>query len=272
MKPIQAHIEYLRHIKGYSENTCKAYEKALHKFARAIHNMRPDATWRTITRKDIDNFIFCLSIGCKHPSTINLHLAAISSQFRYFQREGLITYNPCKYESRQKVGETIPNIIPTNDLRKAFEHATGEGRLMLGLLISTGMRIGELLSLTYQDIDTKEMRIKVRGKGNKERIVYTNKETLQEFPGIGKVKDKKARVFEMTEREARYMIWEMVRPYTMAKQVSPHAIRHTFATWAAKAGCNSTMIAKALGHNDLRTSQKYINMAEVDTNRLCFNF
>lgn len=272
MTPIAAHIEYLRNIKGYSENTCKAYEKALHKFVRSVRSARPDVTWSTITRKDIDMFMFTLRNKGTHASSINLYLSAISSQYKFFYREGLKVENPVKYESRQKVGETIPNTIPQRDLKRAFELATGDGRLMLGLLYSTGMRIQELLDLTYRDIDVDNYRIKVRGKGNKQRYTYTTEEVLQYFKGIKNVHDPDAKIFDYTQREARYLIWQLVSPFTEAKQCSPHAIRHTFATLAAKAGASSMMIAKALGHRDIRTSQKYVNMAEIDNNRLTFNF
>ena len=103
------------------------------------------------------------------------------------------------------------------------------------------------------------------GKGKKERIVYTLPECLEQMRLAYEQHPMRGRIFHQEQREARYMIFTALRPYSRAKQLSPHAIRHSFATNLANNGVNVTTIASILGHNRIETTQKYIDMSQADT-------
>ena len=164
-----------------------------------------------------------------------------------------------------------PNTIPAADLEAAIQGTSGTIHIMLRLLSATGIRIQELLDIKQSDIETAEMRIKICGKGRKERYVYIDETTLKEtqeyfdgrpeqpFGGIG-------------QREVRHAIWQTLRKYSTARQLSPHAIRHTYATELAKQGCNVTTLASILGHEDIKTTQHYIDLAQSDTKQAQMEF
>ena len=255
---------YLRNIKGYSERTTSEYLKDLKGFAKWAKAYKEDARWSTLTRSDIDEYITMRAKEGIKPTTTNRELASISALYRYFIREGLLKNNPARYQSRRKVGYKLPNTIPSEDLQKAYAHSVGVVHVWIGLLSTTGIRISELLGLKWEDIDFKTCCIEINGKGNKDRLVYTTPEYLDLLRQAYERHPSDGRIFRNSEREARHMIWNALKPYSRATQLSPHAIRHSFATSLARQGVNVATIATILGHNRIATTQKYIDMAQMD--------
>ena len=255
---------YLRNIKGYSERTTSEYLKDLKAFARWANANKQDARWSTLTRSDIDDYITMRAKEGIKPATTNRELAAISALYRFFIREGLLKTNPARFQSRRKVGFHLPNTIPSEDLQAAYKNSFGVVHVWIGLLSTTGIRISELLGWNWEDIDFKTCALEIKGKGNKERLVYTTPEYLDLMRQAYERHPAEGRIFLYSEREARYMLWEALKPYSRAKQLSPHAIRHTFATSLAKQGVNVATIATILGHNRIATTQKYIDLAQMD--------
>ena len=259
---------YLTCIKGYSENTAVAYAKDLRTFARYMRQQDSAKRWSTVTREDVDAYIIHLSNTGHKPATLCRHLSSISSLYRYIQREGHDISNPAKYESRPKIGKSSPNTIPIDHLFNAMAKAKGLVKMMIQILAETGIRIQECLDIRQEDIDFLNGTIRIKGKGNKERLVYISKETLTWLSNQNSLGNKT--IFgDITQREARREIWEALKDYTNAPQKSPHAIRHTYATEMAKRGMTATTLQKALGHEHLETTQKYIDFAQVETEREC---
>lgn len=255
---------YLKNIKGYSERTCSEYLKDIKAFSLWAKANVKDARWSTLTRSDIDEYITMRAKEGIKPATTNRELAAISALYRYFIREGLMKTNPARYQSRRKVGFHLPNTIPSEDLQAAYKGTYGVVHVWIGLLATTGIRISELLSLKWEDIDFKSCSIEINGKGNKDRLVFTTPEYLELMRLAYERNPTEGRIFRYSEREARYMLWEALKPFSRAKQLSPHAIRHSFATSLAKQGVNVATIATILGHKSIETTQKYIDMAQMD--------
>lgn len=255
---------YLRNIKGYSERTTSEYLKDLKGFARWAKAYKVGARWSTLTRQDIDEYITYRANNGIQPATTNRELASISALYRYFIREGLLTSNPCRYQSRRKQPKRLPNTIPAEDLKAAYDNSFGLVHVWLGLLATTGIRISELLALRWEDIDFKACSLEIMGKGAKARIVFTSAEYLELMRKAYERHPAEGRIFRYDQRDARYMIWQALKPYSRAKQLSPHAIRHTFATNLAGNGVNVVTIASILGHNQIDTTQKYIDMAQMD--------
>lgn len=268
---IQQFVQYLSNIKGYSANTCKAYEQDCRQFAQWMQSQKSEARWSTIERKDIDAYIISQAEKGLKPSTTNRQLASISGIYNYFIRENLLTENPVRYESRRQIAETIPNTIPLKDIQRAMTKLQGVEKFMVGILITTGIRIQELLDMTWECINFEDNSIKIIGKGNKERTVYTSSDILEFLRRYKDIPNAHGKVFAYGQRYARTLIYNALRPYTRAKQVSPHAIRHTFATELANRGENVAFIQQAMGHKHLETSQKYIDMTEIRNRRYCLD-
>lgn len=266
---IRQYTIYLREIRNMSENTTRCYVKDLRHFINWAKANIKGARWSTITREDIDQYIITQCNEGLKPATTNRRLASISSYYNYLRREGHVKDNPCKYESRRKVSQTIPNTIPVNQLHTAYTHAEGAVKVMLGILCTTGIRVQEMLDLTWDNINWETNGIKVHGKGDVERVVYTTAEMLSTLAIVKAEKAPTGRVFPIDQRTARNMIWRALRPYSDAPQLSPHAIRHTLATNMALMGANVATISAILGHKHMETTQKYINMTSAPVREAC---
>ena len=157
-------------------------------------------------------------------------------------------------------------------MKTAYENANGVVKVMLALLISTGIRIQELLDLEWDDINFVDNSLKIHGKGNKERLVYTNSEYLETLRTVHQYQCQKGKIFLMNQREARRMVFDALKPYTKAKQLSPHAIRHSFATHLANEGVNASTIGAILGHKQLETTQKYIDLTDAPVRNILHNY
>ena len=266
---ITEYIKHLTSIKGYSLHTATAYRKDLHQFASFINAHYKDARWSTISKEMVEHYIMTLVSYGELPTTTNRKIAAISGLYRYLGTHGHTIDNPAQYCSRRKVAETIPNTIDPEQLKAAYNNAIGTAKVMLGLLITTGMRIGELLAIRWEDINLTERTITIHGKGQKDRIVSVPERQLEEIGYAYPRQNPKDTIFHISQYETRCLIYKALLPYCQAKQLSPHAIRHTFATQMAKQGANAPAIAKVLGHRNIKTTQHYIDNAQMSTSRTC---
>lgn len=266
---IREYINYISHIKGMSANTSKAYYKDLMAFVRWAGERH--LRWSTISRDNIDNYVTHLSELGKSPATTNRMLSSISGIYNYMRRMGYEIENPCRYESRRKLAKTTPNTISNEDLRKAYLHSHGVVKVMLGLLCSTGIRLQELLDIRWEDINFERNTISINGKGSKGRIVYTTSDSLSTLKTYKSNNDVSGKIFTLSQREVRDMIYKALKPYCNAPQLSPHAIRHSYATNIAINGGNVVTLAMLLGHNNISTTQRYIDTANVAAQQLSLN-
>ncbi len=266
---IQVFITYLYEVRGYSERTCDAYRQDLEHFARWAKCQAESIRWSTLTTEQVTEYVKFMTSEGMSAATSNRHLASLSSLYRYFMRNGKVQSNPVRYMERKKLPKQQPNTIPVADLQTAYEHAHGVVKVMIGLLYATGIRIQELLDIHYCDIIWEENTICIHGKGSKARRVYAADEYLQTLHEVYNMTGNRGKVFDLDQRTARHMIWEALKPYSNAPQLSPHAIRHTFATELAKKGTNVATIANILGHEQILTTQKYINMADLPAKAVC---
>lgn len=261
---IQEFKTYLIEVKGYSTNTAAAYEKDLRTFVRFCKEYDTSARWSTISREHLDAYLsYQYKRGLK-PATTNRHLASIGALYNYMKRQGYKIDNPSRFESRRKIEKTEPNTIPVEDIKKAASKMHGPLKIITLTLLHTGIRIQELLDITRQDLDVQNNIIKIHGKGKKQRLVYTTPENMKDLVREAGQRRLDAAIFgSWTQEEVRRAMYIAMRPETAAPQVSPHAIRHTFATETAKAGANAPALAKMLGHESIKTTQRYIDSAQI---------
>ena len=265
---IKQFTTYLRNIKGYSKNTADAYEADLRDFAKYMAAAHRGAKWSTIKQADILEYLSNQATRGLKPATTNRQLSAIRAIYNYFISQDMLKTNPARYIPSRKIEQTEPNTIAINDLEKAYKKADGALHTALGLLLETGIRIQELLDIRKYDLRDNG-RIVINGKGAKQRIVVTSPELSDELNELSKNKRPEQLIFGgfyYSQRVLRHDIWELLRQTgSQCKQASPHAIRHTFATEIAKQGENVITLAKMLGHNNIRTTQRYIDTAQTET-------
>lgn len=258
---IQDYLIYLTNIRGYSARTVEAYEVDLKDFATWLKLNKNDARWSTVTRDDIDSYVITLADAGYKPATTNRRLSAISSFYNYLRRRGYNVNNPTYYESRRKIPKTLPKTIDTTELQQAYINAIGVAQVVIGILATTGIRISEMCSIQIEDINFNDSSIRIKGKGYKERLVYTTPEILTPIYIIRNAIKQDEPVFRMSPRYYRHVVYNALKPYCHSKQLSPHAIRHTFATNLAEEGINVAVISRILGHNKLDSTQHYIDHA-----------
>ena len=267
---------YLTSIKGYAENTAVAYEKDLVSFVHYVKSQKPAATWSTLKREDVDAYIIYLSNTDHKPATLCRHIASISALYKYMKRQGYNVEDIAKYESRPKIGKHQPNTIPVEDITLAMAKAQGKVKIMLRILMETGIRVQEMLDIRDKDIDIKMGTIRIHGKGNKERIVYFGTPCRKAIDSYLQERNK----IVLTDNRALFgsrngnristdAVHALVKKALLkagldATQFSAHKLRHTAATMMLSGGVDVKTVQEVLGHENLNTTQIYTHIENTE--------
>jgi integrase/recombinase XerC len=269
-------LTYLKTEKRYSSHTLKAYQNDLQQFGLFIsgeEGIIPGA----VGHKQIRLWIVHLMESGVSPRTIRRKVSSLGSYFRYLVRKGILPSNPLVKVSLPKWGRPLPEFIPENNLDYLFDnihfgddYSGHRDRVMLELLYFTGIRRSELVRLNNSDVDTAELKIKVHGKGGKERFVPLSRQfasVLLDF------RTKKESLFGTAspfdpffvtgdnKRLYPELVYRVVRKYLLlvagAGKKSPHILRHSFATHMLNNGADLNAIKELLGHANLNATQVY---------------
>lgn len=257
---------YLRINRGLSEHTIKAYSEALRNFARYINASHPGTTWSTVTKQQIDAYVVEMVAEEYTPASIKQHVSALRTFFKTCMAMGANIQNPARYVSTPRLQEQLPKAIETEAIAKALADSSTnpQAKAAIAIIFETGLRLQELLDLRREDIDASSMSIKVRGKGNKMRTVYYGQLTRQ----YGRA----WRGEQHSQRSVRHMIYKALKPYSKAEMISPHAIRHTYASQLLNNGMSIEAISKLLGHEHIETTEVYAKMANTKAKELYIQF
>ena len=276
-KKIKAFIEYLKYERNYSENTLITYELELKKYQEYLEKKKID--YQNITKAEIREYLKSLDELNYKNTTISKNVSTIRSFYSYLVQKGKLETNIWKQIKNPKVKRKIPNFLTTLEIEKFFEKkeltTPYEIRncLILELLFATGLRVSELVSIRLTDIDQKEQSIRTLGKGKKERIVYYGdyaKEMLELYL-------KEARNVLLENRKSEYLIVgknsskltrvrigeiidDEMRKTGLEHHISPHVLRHTFATQLLNNGADIRSVQELLGHENLSTTQIYTHI------------
>lgn len=261
---IQDFTQYLINNRGYSVNTATAYDDDLRQFARFLKTIRLDIRWRDVTKADVNRFVATLHEYGRANATIRRKVSAIRTFYDYAKAQGFpCESNPARFVQMPKLGKQLPKCVEMSAVRKAL-HSPGtplKTRCQMALMIETGIRLQELLNTEWQDVDTHARTLKVHGKGNKERTVYYSDTTayyLGQMPGT-----KEGKLFPNDDpRGVRREVFYTLKPWSNARQLSPHALRHTFATEMLNNGAKLETVRDLLGHESVKTTERYTHVAQ----------
>jgi integrase/recombinase XerC len=272
---IEQFCRYLEAERNVSGHTVSAYRSDLAQFAVFLEVQKGQGTPEQVDHLAIRHYLAQLHKGYAK-SSIGRKLSAIRALFRYLLREGRLGKNPAELVGTPKKGERVPfhlNIDQVTTLVEAPPGATGlplRDRAVLETLYSCGIRVSELTGMDVGDLDLEGGLARVLGKGAKERIVPVGaraKEALSAYlaergnPGAGAPLILNARGGRLTRRSVgRIVDAHMLLIQTMRK-VSPHTLRHTFATHLLEGGADLRAIQELLGHASLSTTQKYTHVS-----------
>lgn len=266
---------YLATERNVSPHTLAAYRSDLASFSGfVLEELGPSAIPGDVGHLLIRRFLATLMK--RHArSSIGRKLAAIRSYYHYLVRQGIVQQNPAELVSSPKRGKKIPYHLSIDEVTSLVEAPSGSGVLalrdkaILELLYSSGLRVSELTGLNVSSIDLDSGLVKVFGKGGKERIVPLGSHAVRAISAYLKIMPPElpgraaflnARGGRLTRRSvARVVDRHILRLATM-KKVSPHTLRHTFATHLLESGVDLRAIQELLGHASLSTTQKYTHV------------
>jgi len=288
---IKSFLNYLTVEKGFSENTIAAYQNDLHQLASFAEE---EATrqglmpsWANFSRQGMLSYLLNLKERGYVPATIARKVAATRSFFGFMVAEGIIKTDPTENMSSPSVGKSLPKPISISQVRQLLEQpaklSTPEAKrdkAMLELLYASGMRISELVSLNLGDVDTEGGYVRCFGKGHKERLIpiYEQaarlvKEYLEETrPKLAHNKGDVALFLNPRgERLTRQGFWQKLKEYAKSAnldtKISPHTLRHSFATHMLSGGADLRAVQELLGHANISTTQVYTHLTSEHVRR-----
>jgi integrase/recombinase XerC len=261
----------LKAEKDVSPHTMRAYTKDLEEFLSFTDKKPQD-----IDNLDIRGFLASLHYRKLKKSSIARKLATIRSFFKYLHREGIVKKNPAKLVSSPKVPKSLPRFLTVDEAFALMDSPKGDtfqasrDKAILELLYSSGLRVSELTTLDINDFDIKESLVRVKGKGKKERIIPIGSKAVEAMenylPERILLKKKSQALFlnnrggRLTQRSIRRIVDKYGRMVALKGHLSPHALRHTFATHLLHGGADLRAIQELLGHSSLSTTQKYTHV------------
>lgn len=274
-------ITYLTVERGASRNTIAAYTRDLRAYCDALRERRVSDPAQA-TREDVNAFVLALSKRGLAPSSIERSVAAVKSFHKFLVREGVATDHPAGRVSLPKKPAHLPDVVSIEDidrlLGQPFEQKPAglRDRAALEVLYGCGLRVSELVGLDMLDIDLAEGLVRVRGKGDKDRIVPiagVASSALEEYFGHGRpfLRAKKTRgaadpsaVFVNVRggRLTRQAVFGIVKRYggRVGLDIHPHTLRHSFATHLLDGGADLRSLQEMLGHADISTTQVYTHV------------
>jgi integrase/recombinase XerC len=276
---IRQFVHYLSAEKNASPHTCRAYERDLEAFEKFLKNsgISLSATG-TVEMEKVDRLAIRRYLSFLHrknrKSSIARKISTLRSFFKYLVREQLVTSNPAKSVSTPKVEKPLPTTLTVDEAFRLMESpAVDKGlrdRAILELLYSSGIRVGELVGLNWDQLDMDLGIVKVMGKGRKERIVPVGSKAVEALKAY---LEKRAvlggeeplfvnsRRGRLTARSVGRLIKKYTRRSGIFRKISPHTLRHSFATHLLDAGADIREIQEMLGHASLSTTQRYIHLS-----------
>lgn len=276
---MQLFLEYLTVELGLSANTRQAYERDLRLFCKMLGFKNSDALVN-VSREQITGYMTQLKERGLAAATIARKLAAIKAFYRFMTAEGYMDANPAEVVEAGTKGIKLPRVLSEDEVVRLLNQpdiTTAEGfrdRTMLEVLYATGMRVSELINLTLERVDLNMKYIIAFGKGSKERIVPLGSvaaEFLQQY--LEKVRPKLTHEDKNTNivflafgghELTRQRFWQIIRAYgrkaKINKALTPHILRHSFATHLLDNGADLRSVQELLGHSDISTTQIYTHL------------
>lgn len=254
-------IQYLIAVKGYSNNTAEAYRQDLTTFVKYAQGIDPHIRWSKITAAFIQSFTIEQHRRGYAIATICRQVSSIRSYYDYARTRGLIDHNPARYVQSPKRPKPLPHTLEKEAITATLidPKVSQRTKLQIALLSETGIRLQEMLDIQAADIDTQQRQIRVTGKGKKTRIVYYGAWSAKWIEPY--LQGRIGTLFTDTQREVRANIFHAMRPHTNRHYISPHILRHTYATEMLNNGASLKAISALLGHESASTTEIYAQIA-----------
>ncbi len=272
-KEISDYMNYLSLERRLSDNTIDGYKRDLYDFYKFVNK-----SYKVVNVGDIVKYITYLNNKISAKS-INRHIVSIKNFFKYLERNDLIKNNPCTDITGLKTPKKMPRVLSEEDINKLLDIKLTDAysyrnKAMLELMYSSGLRVSELLNLELSNIDFNMNLVRIYGKGNKERIVPIDDiatKYLYEYINIYRntlLKNNVSNILFLNSRGdklSRQGFFKILREIALEKgikrDISPHTLRHSFATHLLDHGADLRSIQTMLGHENIETTQIYTHVS-----------
>ncbi len=276
-------LAYLEFERGLSRNTLEAYRSDLMQFGAFLRKTGADAL--TARHGDLADFVSDLAAGGEDrpavsPATLQRKVACLRSFYRHLRRQDLITDDPTVYLRAPKQSRRLPQVLSRDEVGRLLEAPRGteppalRDRALLELMYACGLRASEAIGLELGDVDLDTGILRARGKGSKERLVpigSTASRAVVAYLGRGRPKlagDRMEAALFLNHRGGRLtrqglykIVQRHARTAGLDGKMSPHTLRHTFATHLLAGGCDLRSLQEMLGHADIATTQVYTHLS-----------
>ncbi|MFN3403384.1 MAG: tyrosine-type recombinase/integrase [Cytophagaceae bacterium] len=271
---IENFLKYISTEKRYSQHTFISYQNDLRQFSEFLKNQFQTDDLTLVTYSMIRDWIVLLMQENNTAKTVNRKVACLRSFYKYLKKQEIISKNPTDKIKSPKIKKTLPEFIPEENLVSLLDSIifdnSPEGvrdKMIFELLYGTGIRLSELIGLKWEHINKHDRTIKVKGKGNKERIIPLNENILNQIDIYERARRGKMPAMEYfitTDKGVKtypVFIYRIVKKYLnnirSIDKRSPHVLRHTFATHLLNKGADLNAIKELLGHSSLAATQVY---------------
>jgi integrase/recombinase XerD len=278
-------LVYLTTVKGFSANTSEAYRSDMTQLtewlATPSEDLAPAESWADVSRDHLLGFVSNLKSREYATTTIARKIAAVKSFFSFMTTHDLLESDPSEGLSSPKVGRALPSPLGVDEIESLLNQPRGKSTpeamrasAMLELLYATGMRVSELVSLSVADVNLDEGYVRCRGKGYKERIIPVYPEAIRALrayidearPRLRRRRDEPALFLNRRgNRLTRQGFWLLLKSLAaeagITHSITPHTLRHSFATHLLRGGAALRHVQELLGHSSISTTQIYTRLA-----------
>jgi len=271
---LRSFLNYLLVDKGLSNNTVKAYEADISSFFQWLDN--EDLKYKNLQEDHINQYISFLFQRKMRSSSVNRKISSIKSFYIFLVKRNFVKNSPLndlvtpkqeKYLPESMSEAEVDKLLNSPDVSNKIEN---RDKAMIEMLYATGMRISELVNLKMTDVDMKRCVVKVFGKGSKERLVPFGETALDSLKSYLNDREqsssKEIFLSNRGKKMTRVAFWQRVKVYlireNLKNSISPHTLRHAFATHLLNRGADLRSVQLLLGHSDLSTTQIYTHIAK----------
>lgn len=268
---------YLKNVRKYSLNTINSYISDINIFLEYLHIQK--LNYKDVNHEVIRSYLKYLDEKKYKNSSINRILSSLNDYYNYLTKCKVTKYNYFEDINRPRKEKRLPNFINYSEYmsllaiveKEENEFLKARNLLLLEILFDTGLRVSEAVNIEINNINKKEQSIKVLGKGNKERIVYYGdyaKNYLEDYLNLRRninIVDKEylflnKNYTRLTRRGVEYLISDISKKALLRQKISPHTLRHSFATEMLNNGCDIRSVQELLGHKSLSTTGIYTHV------------
>ncbi|MEC0271112.1 site-specific tyrosine recombinase XerD [Paenibacillus anseongense] len=282
MVDLQSFIRFLSVERGLSKNTLESYERDLQQFVDYLQRQGITA-WKETSKTNIAGFLSQLKLLGRATATLSRNLVSIRAFYQYLVRERLVDADPSLFIEAPKLEKKLPKVLSVEEVGKLLDAPHLElvsgvrDKAMLELLYATGIRVSELISMNVDDVHLQLGFIRCMGKGNKERNIPLSSIAIRCLTAYIH-KDRKKLLKKSADEEALFIghlgtrmtrqgFWKILKRYAnemkIESEITPHALRHSFAAHLIENGADLRSVQEMLGHSDISSTQLYVQVTKL---------